>query len=271
MALNTGEGYEEANWLIYPSHISRNRQSRVERIIALRSIVIGKKAQMSINVSEVLASLSQAKEAYEALPDLRRKIDDLEAALAQKDRELNKLQDDLTGLAHDNNDIATKLRKTEEDRDAYGFRAIDAEERLEKVFGVVRQVAPTPSPKVADTNPEQGHSATDPTQGHTLNTGSDEGQSEVPSSPEPLTTTGTTEHTVATKPQSYEDAHPKPFEPLVNPPQAWGHNQGDHGDEDNVVVDKPYLGHPSWEKPHDMTWAEWESKGGTVPGWMKHG
>jgi hypothetical protein len=45
--------------------------------------------------------------------------------------------------------------------------------------------------------------------------------------------------------------------------------QSDHGDESHAVIDKPYLGHPSWEKPHDMNWNEWEAKGGTVPGWMK--
>ncbi len=270
-----------------------------------------------VNVREVLESLTLAKEAYDAVPDLRRQIDDLQAAVASKDRLLAQTNSSLQETIQSKANVEAKLKQTEEERDAYGFRAIDAEEKLEKVFGVVKPaVAPiqpqvsevgqsevpltptaigssygsqnaataSPSSDGAHVSTKTGQSASAPTaqtaqattgavSADTAKSSSTEpGQSAPLPTPAPAsTTTGTTEPIAVT-------------EPVVNPTQDWGKSaeaqaqsvtlpksyQSDSGDEStHAVIDKPYLGHPSWEKPHDMSWNEWEAKGGTVPGWMK--
>ncbi len=232
-----------------------------------------------VNVREVLESLTLAKEAYDAVPDLRRQIDDLQAAVASKDRLLSQTNANLQETIQSKANVEAKLKQTEEERDAYGFRAIDAEEKLEKVLGVVKPATPFVLPQ------QVSQSAPVPTQSGGA-TGGENG------STEPVTTaqdhaSGTTEARDPVGPTSTTTGTTEPIadtEPVLNRPENWGKSaeaqaqsvilpksyQSDSGDEDTVVVSKPYLGHPSWEKPHDMSWDEWETKGGTVPGWMKH-
>ena len=193
-----------------------------------------------LNVSEVLASLQLAKDAYDAVPSLRRQIDDLEAALASKDRLLSETTDKLNATAQDKANTEAKLQSVEVERDQYFFRAEEAQEKLDKMAQLIGV-----KPSQAVNTPEQ-------------------------QSQEALHESAMKDAIHAPEPVGQSESHPTQSASNVTGQSdaetrdGVTQTQSDPGDESS----KPYSGRPSWEKPYDMSWDEWRQKGGDYPHWM---
>lgn len=236
----------------------------------------------SHNVHDVLDAITKAKEAYEVRPALHRRIDELEQALANERRKHDMLREEHEATEEARRQTEAKLRSVEAERDQYGFRNLELEEKLDKarsLLGIEAPAAGSMDAKPAE--PVTPASPTSPTSGvSSASTGSaeqsltltDSGQSAAgPTS----TTTGTPEPTVDTNPEPTADIiglgqsepHPTaPTEPVFVSTSAGAETtatvtpSGSHYEHDSR-----YTGWAYWSKPRDMTWGEFIDRGGKEP------
>ncbi len=190
-----------------------------------------------IDVAAVLESLGEAKSAYEAVPGLRQRIDELEAALADRDRTIRNTSHDLEETMTAKAQVEAKLQATEVERDQYFFRAEEAADKLSKMASVLG-VAASPEPVTqAPPKTEVPEPAAAPS----------------PAIPEDREGDVTSNPTSATATTSDTSSGTVPLA-LVESANTGG--------------DRPYLGKPYYERPSGMSWQEWSEKGGERPYWV---
>lgn len=96
---------------------------------------------MNTNVSDILNAIAEAKLATERVPELEAKVRELQDALERKTQSADRLVDDLSKSTESNAELRGTIRSLEVERDDYGFRLIEAEDKLKKVAAVFGTVA----------------------------------------------------------------------------------------------------------------------------------
>ena len=190
--------------------------------------------------------VAQAADAVKALPGLRQRIDELEAALAQKQRDLDTAQSDITDLRRDNDQIANTLRSTEEERDNYFLKAEEAIEKLEKVHSFLGVAMPKDEPVEPVKEEPMPFQATEaPSPAPSVGQGDAQGVVGAGQSDGPFVTSPPTQDT---------PSHPAPS------PSA---------DTSAFAASPPdYSKMAYWEKPNEVSWDEWVKGGGQKPLWV---
>jgi hypothetical protein len=128
-----------------------------------------------LNVPDVLKAFTEAKDAYEALPEARRTIAQLEAQVTRMTKDGDDLVNKLQEAERAKAETEAKLKATEVERDQYYFRSEELAEKVEKTASFLGLIAPKTEqePKVieashpqsqqgqsADPLPEPDHSST---------------------------------------------------------------------------------------------------------------
>lgn len=204
-------------------------------------------------IDEMLAIVNAAK----SVPELESKLketasdrDHLNEVVYERNITISKLQ-------QISNDLEAKLRSLEVERDNYGFRLLDAEDKLAKlgsILGVgaatdvkvseasVKGISPQTTSSVDQPLSDSLAEAEGPITGDTVmedNTTGGQGTASPIVGP-----TGIESETVPT--------------PIAKPMTNVG----------GIADDKPYTDRNYWDKPSDMTWRVWHRHGGPLPHWL---
>lgn len=235
----------------------------------------------SHNVHDVLDAITKAKEAYEVRPALHRRIDELEQALANERRKHDMLREEHEATEEARRQTEAKLRSVEAERDQYGFRNLELEEKLDKarsLLGIEAPATGSVDAKSAEsvtttepvTHPTVGASSADTGSASQSSTSIESAQSSPvhqPTLPEPTAdivgvgqsadhpTNGTEIGGAATEAQTTASV-PVQNTASVSTVTASGLAY-DH--------DGRYTGWTHWSKPRDMTWGEFIDRGGKEP------
>jgi hypothetical protein len=191
---------------------------------------------MTVNINDILATMEAAKFATERVPELEAKVRELQDALERKTQSADRLVDDLSKSTESNAELRGTIRSLEVERDEAGFRALLAEDKLEKVtsaLGIVVPKAVEAAGVVSEAAPKPVEAA--------------QAQGEITQLPEPAPLSDPGFHSGLANTSIHATC------------------QGDAGDET-----KPYSGRTSWQKPNSMTWGDWYDGGGQVPGWYNN-
>lgn len=227
----------------------------------------GDKPTMS-NIQNILSALQEAKEAQDMVPDLKAQIRDLQRLLDERTQAVSRLEDDLNSSRSAHASAKDKISSLEVERDSYGFRAIDAEEKLEQILSLVGPKAPPvvsepepASPVPADTSPANAPVAN-------VATG---GNSEAPVEPVTAATVTPTPAVV------YSADVGVPTSVPMDPPTASTSPNPSPTVPSSTASDtpaasmpeptppKPYADQRYWEKPDTISWADWRQGGGQMP------
>ena len=208
---------------------------------------------MSIN--QTFDAMRAAMEAYDRLPEAEREIEKLKRELEHREHEINVKIEAYTSLSDRNHDLSTKLRSVEAERDQYGFRNLELDERLAKIAAILPALA-----GAVEREPEVKQPV-----------GESHGTDAAPSHPENVEPVNT---------GSYPLVHVEPAEPtslsprLDEPEQEEPINKPDsfpvvhfvEVDRVNPVpTTRPYAGQGHFAKPIHLTWGEWIDGGGNAP------
>lgn len=208
---------------------------------------------MNMNtLDEMLAMVQAAK----SVPNLEATIIKYKAALDHKDKAFGDIAEELTHERNAKADLEAKLASLEVERDAYGFRAIDAEDKLAKL-GSILGVGVASDVKVSDA--EGGSPQTTSSVDQPLSDSLTEAEGPITGDTvvEDNTTggEGTASPTVSsTKEPESANAQTTSVESQVS--------------ADTSISDKPYTDRNYWDKPSDMTWRVWHRHGGPLPHWL---
>jgi septal ring factor EnvC (AmiA/AmiB activator) len=90
-----------------------------------------------MTIQNIIAQLAEAQSAIDQLPELRSRIEQLNRDLNNTHRQFEELGRVLEDRDATIADLNAKLSSVEVERDSYGFRALDAEEKLATVLQVL--------------------------------------------------------------------------------------------------------------------------------------
>src|SRR6266705_4373711 len=96
------------------------------------------KAMTNENISGFLNSIAEAKRAFDAEPEHLQRIADLEADQRRLGETVAARELRIHSLKQDNDALLGKLRSVEAERDDAGFRALEADDKVQNLLIVVR-------------------------------------------------------------------------------------------------------------------------------------
>jgi hypothetical protein len=237
----------------------------------------------SNSVHDFLEAMTKAKDAVDAVPGLRRRIDELEAALAQEKRSHDMLAEEHESTEEARRQTEAKLKAVTEERDQYGFRNLELVESLTKVRALVGATV-AEAGSVAE--PPQGQSATAPLAPDHTSTTSGTTEPTAVSNPvgqsasDPTTTTiqtgssasglGSDSGSVSsssTTTEGQSEAHPTATSSADHASTQSGapNTTTATATGEQPVNDNRYAGWHYWSKPAGMTWGEFIDRGGNAP------
>lgn len=237
------------------------------------------------DVAKVLDSLHEAKTAYEAVPGLRQRINELEAQVTRMTRDGDDLATKLSEVERAKAETEAKLQATREERDQYYFRSEELAEAVAKAASLFGSVAPKAEPVAEPTmtvgeyarnlTMPQGQSASDPTADHTsTTTGPAQGQSDSegqsaspPISQATLSQSGNDGSSSEHSASNQDGPTPESGIASASPASPEGNVHTIPQSQPANSTIRRYEGEPSWAKPPHMSWQEWKDQGGHVPSW----
>lgn len=206
------------------------------------------------NIHEILATLSEAKQAVDAQPQLERRIHELSETLANRERHVGNLEATIHELREELAALNTKLAGVEAARDEAMFRELEAEDKAEKALSVVRRVLGEAREYVEAVTP-----APEPVK-----------EPEVQAQPQDHMKAA--EYTDKLEAVAAAEAQPEKPGPSVD-------TAGDHpnvtvaSSVENAHVEQgpaqPYAGKAYWDKPSDVSWTDWVAAGGDPAPWNR--
>jgi hypothetical protein len=225
-----------------------------------------------MRLHDIIAEMQRAEEATHAVPELRQRVDTLEAHLAKKQDTLNETLNSVDEANRKIAELEAKLKATEVERDAYFFRAEEAEEKLGKAATLLGVVPPAPK-----SGTESEVSAGQPVSVDIVKPVSEWGQSaEGPTSHSAHTSESHTDG-IGSQASGTDGSASGPFVAATSQ-EASGtagiapttHPLASFSDALRDDIQGPiYSGRKYYDKPHDVSWSEWEAHGGEKkPEWI---
>lgn len=255
----------------------------------------------TLSVSDLMRELQAGEEA-------RAKIPQLEAFNTQLTADINKansrnmgLEENIIGYKRTIEELSSKVRSLEVERDDAGFRELEAAERLntlklavasssQAVLDALNAIDP-PKPEPVAQQPVQdasvpmteaqagstnvpitdhgGERVADPTSAPT--TGSPQSADAISSGAEPTSSASAAEpgqsdpHPTAPSTEAtLPPASGDAASPSVTAPSMSDPQAYRPFGGDAVGADKPNAGKAYWERPDGMSWADWQASGGSI-------
>lgn len=238
------------------------------------------------NSIELLKSFAEAGAALEQLPKVQADLEAAHSLIDETNAKLHSEQDNSTRLRAEMEHVRAELAQREADLAQAMFRHNEAQKVIDSIRGALPSVAAvadhSADASVTNSAPAttrgqdqgQGQSDADPTPtvtrtesptseaGHTESTSGSQTEA-MPSQPNPGEATHNTSGNPSDAPtQSTEKTGPTAPESSANT------NAGSSGSDEPKSDRRQYEGSGYWAKPADMTWNDFASKGGLVPGWV---
>lgn len=247
----------------------------------------------TVNLSDLMKELQAGEEARAAVPALQSRIEDLSFQRDRAQKHNQGLEENIIDYKRAIDDLTSKVRSLEVERDDAGFRELEAQDKLNRLLEAARAAIsnlwndvtsidppaptpPAPSPvqdapmpvklmegflgdmtnptAVANVPVTEGPSATDPTSASLT----------IPYQA-PVQSAGA--DTTAASSEGPSDPFPPASAPLTapTPTTASGSDAAKPEAAVSMTEDRPatpYADRPYWEKPSGMPWQEWADKGG---------